>query len=176
MTIRADSYSSTSEVKAVTRHLLMGQTAYNSTTIPTSAEVEKFIDRASGVLNVALAGQGFAAASVRANSTAKLACDDFVTAEAAMWVELTQRGQGFSDGDSSRANRFAGLKTRAETFGRNSALAFKRLGVTVADPSSQGLTFTGLTAPADRADPDDSTLSQPAFTRSLFDNPGGDSD
>lgn len=170
MTIRSDSYSSTTEVKAVTRHLLAGQSAFNSTTLPTATDVEKFIDRASGVLNVALAGLGFTPGSIHANSTAKLACDDFVTAEAAMWVELTQRGQGFSDGDNSRAKGFAGLKTRAETFGRNSALAFKRLGVSVADPSSQGLAFTGLTAQADRTDPDDATLAQPFARRGQFDN------
>ena len=87
-----------------------------------------------------------------------------------MWVELTQRGQGFSDSDNSRAKGFAGLKTRAETFGRNSALAFKRLGVSVADPSSQGLAFTGLTAQADRTDPDDATLAQPFARRGQFDN------
>ena len=32
MTIRADSYSTTSEVKAFTRHLLDGQSTFNSTT------------------------------------------------------------------------------------------------------------------------------------------------
>jgi len=59
MAIRADSFSSTSEVKAFTRHLLDGQSAFNSTTRPTATELEKFIDRASGVLNVAIARAGF---------------------------------------------------------------------------------------------------------------------
>jgi hypothetical protein len=53
MAIRGDSYSSTGEVKAFTRHLLNGQSNFNSTTRPTVTELEKFIDRASGVLNLA---------------------------------------------------------------------------------------------------------------------------
>ena len=63
MTLRADSYGSTGEVKAFTRHLLDGQTAFNSTTRPTQADLDKFIDRTSGVLNIALASSGFAPAS-----------------------------------------------------------------------------------------------------------------
>src|SRR5512145_2945202 len=106
MAIRADSYSSTSEVKAFTRHLLDGQSAFNSTTRPTGTELEKFIDRASGVLNLALGGGGFAPSSVIANSTAKLACDDWVTSRAAEYVELTQRGTGYSDAEGSRTAAF----------------------------------------------------------------------
>jgi hypothetical protein len=58
MTLRADSYSSVNEVLAFTRYHLDGQNAFNSTTQPTVTEVEKFVDRASGLLNVALKGEG----------------------------------------------------------------------------------------------------------------------
>ena len=46
MTLRLDSYASVAEVTAFTRHLLDGQSAFNSTTRPTVTELEKFIDRA----------------------------------------------------------------------------------------------------------------------------------
>ena len=170
MAIRADSYSSTTEVKAFTRHLLDGQTGFNSTTRPTSTELEKFIDRASGVLNVALSQKGFRPSSVYANSTAKLSCDDWVTARSAEYVELTQRGTGFSDSEGSRTSAFRNLVKGANEFVDLNSLGIIRLGVTPTYRASDGLAFTGLDVQADRADPDDSTLEQPKFTRGQWDS------
>lgn len=171
MTIRADSYSSTSEVKAMTRHRLNGQASFNSTTRPSGTELEKFIDRASGVMNIALAQHGFLPANVITNSTAKLSCDDWVTMQAAKYVELTQRGTGFSDQEGSRIGAFKGLYKDAEIFVDMNKLGFQRLGVTQAFPLSAGLQYTGLTDQADRTDPQDSTLEQPFFRRRQFDFP-----
>src|SRR3990167_4310940 len=141
MSIRSDSYSSTSEVKTFVRHLLnsnsTGYTTFNSTTRPTLAEVEKFIDRVSGVLNGAIWRAGFSPTNIQANSTAKLICDDFVTMQSVAQIELTQRGEGFG---SEENNRFGA--------------------------------FRGLDVQADRTDPDDSSLEQPAFKRRQFDNRG----
>lgn len=170
MAIRTDSYSSTSEVKAFTRHLLDGQSAFNSTTRPTSSELEKFIDRASGVLNLAVAGAGFAPSAVRGNSTAKLAADDWVTARSAEYVELTQRGVGFNDGEGSRTSAFRNLTKSAEEFIKLNSLGFVRLGVAQGYKKSDGLTFTGLDAQADRADPDNTGLEQPFAKRRQWDN------
>lgn len=169
MTTRADSYSSTGEVRAYTRHLLAGQSTFNSTTLPTLTEVEKFIDRASGTLNFALAGVGFA--TPISNSTAKLSCDDWVTARAAEYVELTQRGVGFSDAEGSRTTVFHSLSRSATEFAKDARLGFINLGVTVSAAMSRGLKFTAQDAQADRADPTDSTLEQPVFKRHLFDEP-----
>ena len=170
MTIRSDSYSSTGEVKAFTRHLLDGQSAFNSTTRPSATELEKFIDRASAALNLSLAKTGLSPSGVRANSTAKLACDDWVTAQAAMYVEMTQRGTGWSDAQGNRTSYFKGLYGRADEFTKGNALGFKRLGVTVSAPMSQGLTFTGLDALDERADPDDTALAQPKFRLGQFES------
>jgi hypothetical protein len=171
MSIRADSFSSTGEVIAFTRYLLAGQTAFNSTTQPTGTAVEKFIDRASGVLNVALAASGFDPTNIRANSTAKLACDDWVTARAVEYVELTQRGAGFNESEGSRYIGFRNLNKAAGDFCAANSLGFKRLGVAAAHPLSEGLAFTGLTAQADRLDPTDTSLEQPFFRRGQFDEP-----
>lgn len=170
MTIRADSYSSTAEVKAFTRHLLDGQSAFNSTTRPTGTELEKFIDRASGVLNLAISAGGFTPANIAANSTAKLACDDWVTARAAEYVEVTQRGVGYSEGEGSRTSAFRNLNKSANEFVSLNSLGFVRLGVTQSNKKSDGLAFTGLDAQADRSDPTDSSLEQPLFKRRIFDN------
>lgn len=169
MAIRADSFSSTSEVKAFTRHLLDGWGAFNTTTRPSATELEKFIDRASGVLNVAIARAGFTPSVVRANTTAKLSCDDWVTNNATRYVELTQRGTGYSESDGSRTASFNLQKSASEFIDVNS-LGFVRLGITQAKQKSDGLSFTGLTAQADRADPDDTSLEQPFAIRRQWDN------
>lgn len=171
MAIRADSYSSTSEVKAMVRHLLDGQSAFNTTTRPSGTELEKFIDRASGVLNMALAQHGFAPSAVIANSTARLMCDDWVTAQAAKWAELTQRGTGYSDQPGSRIGAFAGLYKSANEMVELNKLGIQRLGVAQAHPMSEGLDFTGMDAQANRADPQDDSLEQPMFNRHQFDFP-----
>lgn len=172
MTIRTDSYSSTSEVKAYTRHLLNGQTAFNSTTRPTATDLEKMIDRVSGVLNNAILAAGFSPTTIHANSTAKLACDDFVTVRAVEYVELTQRGTGYSEQDGSRVAGFRNLYKSASSFVSDMRLGFIEGGIAQSGrKASDGLQFTGLTAQGDRTDKDDNTLEQPLFTRHLFDEP-----
>ena len=169
MAIRGDTFGSVAEVAAVAAHLLDGQSTFNTITRPTGAQVETFLNRVSGSLNLALWKVGLNPSNIYANSTAKLACDDWVVAEAAVWVELTQRGSGYSEEEGSRTAGFRKVHDRAETFARNHTLAWKRMGITVSDPSSQGLTFTGLTAQADRTDPDDTSLEQPRFVKGKFD-------
>jgi hypothetical protein len=170
MAIRGDSYSSTSEVKSFTRHLLNGQSTWNSTTRPTLTDVEKFIDRASGVLNLALAAGGFTPSVVYANSTTKLAADDWTTARASEYAELTHRGVGYSDAEGSRTAAFRNLTKSANEFVAANSLGFVRLGVTQAYKMSDGLAFTGMDAQSERSDPDDTSRAQPFATRHQFDN------
>ena len=171
MAIRADSYSSTSEVKAFTRHLLDGQSTWNSTSRPTLTDMEKFIDRASGVLNSALASAGLPPANVRANTTAKLSADDWVTARASEYAELSRRGAGYSDGEGSRTAAFRNLYKSAEEFVAANSLGFIRLGVTQTTKLSSGLVFTAQDAQADRPDRSDTSLEQPFAERKQWDNP-----
>lgn len=169
MAIRADSFSSVDEVRGYTRHLLDGYTTFNSTTRPTVTEVEKFIDRASGVLNVAIASRGFSPSAVRNNSTAKLSCDDWVTQKAVKYTELTQRGTGYNADEGSRTAAFSMEKSAAE-FVQAAALGFAYLGIAQSYKLSDGLAFTGMTAQADRTDPSDTSKEQPLFSRKDFDN------
>jgi hypothetical protein len=168
MAIRADSYSSTAEVKAFTRHLLDGQSAFNSTTRPRATELEGFIDKASGVLNGVISKYGYTPAAVRANTTAKLACDDFVTNYAVRYVELTQRGTGYSEQDGSRTASF-NVSKDAENFVKSQG--WVNMGISQTVKRSAGLQFTGMTEQSQRTDKDDSSKEQPFASRHQFNNP-----
>ena len=171
MTIRGDSYSSVAGVLALTRHLIEGETTFNTTTRPTITEVETLIDESSGLLNLSLRKYGFAPAVVYANSTTKLACDLWVRGKTVKMVELSHPTQGFGADNDTRVDMLDGLYGAADKFVEKNALGFKRAGIAVADPSSQGLVLTGTTVQADRTDYDDDTLEQPMFKRNLFNVP-----
>lgn len=169
MTIRADSFSSVAEVKGYTRHLLDGKPEFDDYTRPTKTEIEKFIDRASGILNVALASSGFSPSAVYANSTAKLACDDWVTQKAVKYTELTQRGTGYNADEGSRTAAFS-MDGSAKEFVSQMAEGLIYLGITQTYKSADGFKFTGMDAQENRADPTDTSKEQPLFTRKRFDN------
>lgn len=169
MTIRGDSFSSIAEAVAFTRHLLDGELTFNSTTRPTGTEMEKFIDRVSGVMNIALSDNGFTPSEVYANSTAKLACDDWVTEKVVKYVELTQRGTGYSDEEGSRTAGFS-FYDEAVEFVSSMESGFVNIGITPSTKKSDGLAFTGLDVQSDRSDPDDTSLEQPFASRNQFDN------
>lgn len=75
MAIGANSYGTVAEVAALTsRYTAMG--SYTIETRPTLAQVEKFIDQMSAILNVALAKAGFSIPITQAD--AKAACGQIV--------------------------------------------------------------------------------------------------
>lgn len=170
MAIRADSYSSSTAVTAYTRHLLDGAVAFNSTTRPTGTEIVEFVDEASGVLNMAIRNSGFSPANIRANSTAKLSCDSWVRAQSAIFVELTQRGVGYSDAEGSRTSAFDGLYDKAVTYINSIKKGFVFEGIIQDNKSSDGLEFTAETAQKNRTDPTNIDLAQPKFIKGQFDN------
>lgn len=159
-------YSSTTEVKAYTRHLLDGETAFNSTTRPTSSEVTKFLTVNSAILDGALAGIGLSVPVT--NTTGKLICDDWVTQMTVRQVELTQRGTGYNDSEGSRTAAFPNPHKSAQDFAKAYKPALIRLGVSESVRASDGLQYTGLEAPSERADITDTTLEQPVFWRHQF--------
>ena len=166
MALRADSYGTVVEVTALTKHLLDGESAFNSTSHPTITQIEKVIDRSSTDVNIALNTHGLTTPVT--NTTAKLMLDDWVVGKATMFTELTQRGAGFNGEEGSRTSSFKTIGNDAMEFVEENVLGFKRLGVTVGHAKSDGLAFTALDDQDERADPDDSTLEQPVFTRGLF--------
>ncbi len=148
MAIGANSYSTPDDVLAFTRHLLDGESGFNSTTRPSLTEVEGMIDRASAALNLALCGEGLRIPITQAD--AKLACDEWTTARVVGMVELTRQAQGWSGDAGSRAEGFLHLVTSAQDFAAENGPAFKRIGCAVADVASEGLAFVGDAAQSAR--------------------------
>ena len=169
MAIRADSYGSLAEVAAFFTHNLDGESTLNSTTVPTATQVEKFIDRASGILNLAIVDAGLSDSSLRSNSTAKLSCDDWVVARAAEYAEVTRSGVGFTTETGTRVITLRNISKSAREFVMENKKAWKFQGITQTHRDSEGLSFTGLDSYDQRDDPDDTTLRQPLFRRQKFD-------
>ena len=168
MAIRSDSFSSVDEVKGYTRHLLDGHSTFDTSTRPTLTEVEKFIDRSSALLNVALAAAGFQPSTIYANAVAKLACDDWVTTRAVKYVELTQRGTGYNADEGSRT---AAFENDTAAFIDMMTEGFVNLGIEQGYSSTAaGLQFTAMETQSTRADRSDTTKEQPLFNRKEFDN------
>ena len=155
MALRADSYGSVEEVRALTRHLLDGAGMFHATTRPTLEDVETMIDRWSAVLNIALAGRGVAVPVT--NEIAELACAQWVVRQAAIEVELTQRGTGFNEFEDSRLVdlRMDSVAAVADQIAAGLIALSPSSGPT---PAYQGISFTGTSV----------TL----FTRGMFDIPG----
>jgi hypothetical protein len=169
MAIRADSYGTVAEVLAYTQHLLESEADFGPSTVPTKAQIEKFIDRTSGILNTVIAGEGFTPSAVTANSTAKLALDDYVTTKAARMVELTQPGTGYSAEEGSRLAGFDSMLEDAQEYIKMLVKGWKELGISVTQASSTGLFYTAYDKHSERADPTDTGMEQPKIRRGQFD-------
>jgi len=89
--------------------------------------------------------------------------------QAAKYVELTQRGVGYGDGEGSRLAGFDVGKSAVEFVDMNS-LGFVRLGIAQGRKLSDGLEFTGLDAQDVRTDLDNTSLEQPFASRKQWDN------
>lgn len=169
MAIRSDSFSSVDEVRGYTRHLLDGHPTFDTLTRPTLTEVEKFIDRASALLNNCISAKGFTPSTIYANSTAKLACDDWVTQQATRYVELTQPGAGYEGGEGNKSRAF-NMQDLACDFISALEPGWVNAGITQSISLSRGLQYTGLDVQSNRDDPTDDTKEQPLFSRRNFDN------
>ena len=163
MTISANSYGSVSEIVALARHLMDGEVSFSLSTVPTLAEVEKIIDRVSGLLNSALAAYGL---DIPISQTdAKLACDDFVVRWSIIEIRKAYPHLGLQVEENITGSLMDAVRDFVDMFG----LGFKNLGETVDDPASQGLAFTGLLKHSERSDPDNTSYEQPKFRRGQWD-------
>jgi hypothetical protein len=91
-----------------------------------------------------------------------------VRTKAVSFIELTQRGEGFDVGESSRYSVFWNLFDEATEFVAKFLEGLKEDGVGITDASSSGLVYTGLDKHSLRADPDNATREQPLFRRRQF--------
>ncbi len=168
MTLNPNSYGSVAEVTALTRLYLRGQSAYNSTTRPTLTDVEAFINRASGVMNLALSEYGFQTPITQ--SDAVFAVSQWVIERAAEMVEKAQPTSAYGTAPNAKRKQTGpALAQLASEFVVQNTWGFKNLGVVQQAPIGRGLTFTGQDAQRNRADPQNTDLAQPEFTRGQFD-------
>jgi len=139
MSIRANSYGSVAEIAALARRYTNAG-AFDATTRPMLAEVEKLIDRVSSLVNVLLAEEGF---TIPVSQTdAKLAIDDFVTAQV---VQLCHAANGAgplaSGSDELRDGKtpFAIITEEASAFINDHAAGLEALGAARVSSLTTGL-------------------------------------
>lgn len=104
MTIGTNSYGSVAEVAALTgRYTASG--SYNTTTRPTLAQVEKFIDRVSGIVNTILSQLGFTVPITQAD--VKLMLDEFVVEQVSQLCHAANGAGPFAPGSEELRGRTA---------------------------------------------------------------------
>lgn len=166
MALESWAYSSVAEVQVLTRRILEGG-SFDEISTPTKAQVEDFIHYASAQLNSALAGAGFTIPITQATVVYEL--DAWVTAKAAMYVELTKPGVGYSDAEGSRTAVFENLAQMAADYVKANMNGWRELGAAFTSTASAGLEFTAMTKHSERTDPTVDGREQPLFRRRQFD-------
>lgn len=138
MAIGTNTYGTVIEVAAVTPQYT-DEGVYTPATRPTLTQVETFLDRVSGVLNVALAQAGFAVPVTQAD--AALALDEFAVEHAAYLCQAANRaGPYFPDSrQMSAGSAYDMLRKAALAFVKEMAAGIEALGVTRTRHLSYGL-------------------------------------
>lgn len=161
MTLSPNSYGTVVGVAAYVAHAANASGTFDTTTTPTLAQVEGFIDRMSSRLNGWLGHNNYVVPVTAANAVAWL--DYYAEIGAAGLVELTQRSSGYSDEDQNRReNKFLLEFARAKGEIEDGVLA--SLGATTTDVPGVlfGLRVGGGTRGGQAL--------RPIFTRTSFGN------
>ncbi len=159
MAIADNSYGSVDEVAALTRRYTNKSAAYDATTTPTITQVEKFIDRLSGRLNVMLAEAGFV--TPVSQPDAKLALDDFVVTEVVDYCHWVNSAGRFMNTKRLRGKTPAAVVDgEAADFIQLHAVGFSELGATRTRKLTYGMTY--------RDTDDNGDTIKPMFQRSAF--------
>lgn len=153
MAVGDNSYGTVAEVQALCPRVTFGETS-----IPTSTQVEQFIDRVSAIINVLLAREGFAIPVTQADCL--LALDEFVVQEAVDLVDAVLRmGRFFSDKVGARSKAEL-IRKDARDFIEDNSLGFELLGATRSYNITAGLDFN--------ATDDAGNLIEPIFDRKMM--------
>ena len=125
MGIGANSYGSTAEVQAlVKKYTISG--SFTTASYPTLVQVEGFIDKVSGIVNVLLSENGFTIPVSQAS--AKLALDLFVVEEAAALCEAANSSGRFFSEKARETGAFQTIQADAQAFIMIHAGGFEDLG------------------------------------------------
>jgi len=165
--IRDQSYGSIEEIEALVPYYATDSGKFGTTTRPTLAAVEKFVDRVSAVLNVLLAKAGFSIPVEQAD--ARLAIDEFVVTWAQMYCHSANRAGPFSPErrEVRQELSFRQLMEEAMAFVEGNALGLERLGATRTHKRGEGLYAGGISI-SNKDDFEQNTDRViPAFTRDM---------
>jgi len=138
MAIGANSYGSVAEVAALVKKYTASG-SFTTGTHPTLAQVEGFIDKVSGLVNVLLAKLGFTVPISQAD--AKLALDLFVVEEAAALCEAANSSGRFFSEKARETGAFQHIQKDTEAFIEAHAVGFERLGVARGRSVTYGLDY-----------------------------------
>jgi len=161
MAIGSNSYGSVAEIEALAPQYT-DDGIFTATTRPTRAQVEKFTDRVSAVLNVLLAEEGFDIPVDEADP--KLALDDFCVAQVVLLCHGANRAGAYAPGSESLRGRtpFQVILREAEGFIAKHADGIELLGATRTRNATYGL--------ACRTEDDGGDDIVPFFDRQMMDN------
>jgi hypothetical protein len=162
MAIAAHSYGGAAGVAAFVKHLTDKTSGlFTTTTKPTLAEVEGFLDQQSAQLNAWLAAYQYVIPVSQAD--AKLLLDKFANIGAAGLAELTQRAAGYAKNpENNRENVFLAQFEKAQAFIASGSLASLGAAQSAAAGPFLGLFTGGKTAGGQAL--------RPIFRRTSFGN------
>ena len=140
MAVATNSYGTVAEVAALVR-VYTNAGSFDTTTHPTEAQVKKFIDRISAILNALLAEAGFSIPVTQADCV--LVLDHFVVEEVADLCEAANRSGRFYMPESQLRGRgrFRVILSDAKVFIEVHAEGFEALGATRSRTLTYGLGF-----------------------------------
>lgn len=143
MAIGANSYGDTTEVAHMTpMHTDSTTKLFTTSTRPTLARVESFVDEVSGIVNLFLAQQGFDIPITQADAVQALSL--FVNEEVAGLVEGVNGSGRFGPTSKAPGGRFGILYSDVQTFINAVANGFVALGVPRPRGVSDGLAYRGV--------------------------------
>lgn len=161
MAIRPESYGTVADVEALTKRYTSSG-SYGTGTNPTKTQVEEFVNRMSGVVNVLLAEQGFTIPVTQAD--AKLALADFVVGQVALLCHAANGHGIYAPGSQSIRNTtpMRLILAEAEAFIGKHASGIEALGAA----RTKGLAW----AVECRTEDDAGNVIEPVFERKMMGN------
>lgn len=160
MSVGANSYGSASDVAALTPRFCNASGAYDTTTRPTLAQVEHWIDGVSSTLNLLLAEQGFEIPLSQADCV--LTLSQFAAIEVADLCNYANSAGRFFQNETYTTGPFQAIQKEAASFIEEHAAGFAALGE---DWSAGGLNGLDACTTDDAGD-----AIEPMFARKQFGN------
>lgn len=159
MAVGANSYGAVSDIEALTPRFT-NNGAYDTSTRPLLAQVERWIDRVSSALNILLAEAGFQIPVTQADCALTLAL--FVSTQVADLCNYANSAGRFFQNQNYTTGPWQAIQKEAADFIGEHASGFEKLGAT--------RTTTGLNGLDARTTDDSGADIEPWFARKQFGN------